>query len=84
MVPTQYLVPDLMLEDSEEEEDAASSEGQKGEEQKKVLGKGKARPTALITDFQPHQLDLSAHLVTNEVRTKSQKQARISQLSSSS
>ena len=22
----------------------------------------------LITDFEPHQLDLSAHLVTNEVR----------------
>ena len=46
MVPTQYLVPDLMLE-------------QESYDDKKQL--------ALITDFEPHQLDLSAHLVTNEV-----------------
>merc|ERR1712223_1487154 len=46
MVPTQYLVPDLMLE-------------QEPHDDKQHL--------ALITDFEPHQLDLSAHLVTNEV-----------------
>ena len=27
-----------------------------------------AQEKTLITDFEPHQLDLSAHLVTNEVR----------------
>ena len=46
MVPTQYLVPDLM-------------------EEPDLDGNGKK--AALITDFKPHQLDLSAHLVTNEV-----------------
>lgn len=46
MVPTQYLVPDLMLENQEE------------------------KKPALITDFEPHQLDLSAHLVTNEVENR--------------
>ena len=42
MVPTQYLVPDLMENSSSQ--------------------------AAIITDFEPHQLDLSAHLVNNEVR----------------
>lgn len=46
MVPTQYLVPDLMLEEE-------------------LLAEKKP---ALITDFEPHQLDLSAHLVTDEVK----------------
>ena len=54
MVPTQYLVPDLMLE---QEETEAGLEP----------GKEKPEQLALITDFEPHQLDLSAHLVTNEV-----------------
>ena len=45
MVPTQYLVPDLM-------ENSSSI----------------TKSSALITDFEPHQLDLSAHLVNNEVR----------------
>ena len=53
MVPTQYLVPDLMLEQEETEA------GEPGKEKREQL--------ALITDFEPHQLDLSAHLVTNEV-----------------
>ena len=55
MVPTQYLVPDLMLE--QEETEAGEAEA----------GKEKLEQLALITDFEPHQLDLSAHLVTNEV-----------------
>ena len=54
MVPTQYLVPDLMLEQEETEAGAEP-------------GKEKPEQLALITDFEPHQLDLSAHLVTNEV-----------------
>ena len=49
MVPTQYLVPDLMLEQEPHDDDK--------------------QKLALITDFEPHQLDLSAHLVTNEVCT---------------
>ena len=55
MVPTQYLVPDLMLEQEETEEAGLEP------------GKEKPEQLALITDFEPHQLDLSAHLVTNEV-----------------
>ena len=55
MVPTQYLVPDLMLEQEETEVGEAEA------------GKEKPEQLALITDFEPHQLDLSAHLVTNEV-----------------
>ena len=58
MVPTQYLVPDLMLEQEETE----AGEAEAGEP-----GKEKREQLALITDFEPHQLDLSAHLVTNEV-----------------
>ena len=57
MVPTQYLVPDLMLEQEETEVGEAEAEA----------GKEKPEQLALITDFEPHQLDLSAHLVTNEV-----------------
>ena len=49
MVPTQYLVPDLMEEPNVQDTD------------------GNKKKAALITDFKPHQLDLSAHLVTNEV-----------------
>ena len=60
MVPTQYLVPDLMLE--QEETEAGEAEAETGEP-----GKEKREQLALITDFEPHQLDLSAHLVTNEV-----------------
>ena len=70
MVPTQYLVPDLMLEQDETEIGSNSlSPGANGE--KEVPGKEKHKKAkeqlALITDFEPHQLDLSAHLVTNEV-----------------
>ena len=57
MVPTQYLVPDLMLAEQDETEQEPGKAGQ--EKQQPRL--------ALITDFEPHQLDLSAHLVTNEV-----------------
>ena len=53
MVPTQYLVPDLMEEPNVQDTD------------------GNKKKAALITDFKPHQLDLSAHLVTNEVIKKS-------------
>ena len=59
MVPTQYLVPDLMLEQEETEAGEAEAEAEAGKEKPEQL--------ALITDFEPHQLDLSAHLVTNEV-----------------
>ena len=51
MVPTQYLVPDLMEEPNVQDNDTD----------------GNKKKAALITDFKPHQLDLSAHLVTNEV-----------------
>lgn len=53
MVPTQYLVPDMLMV----EEDENSKEA----------GLNKPGGAMLITDFKPHQLDLSAHLVTNEV-----------------
>ena len=52
-VPTQYLVPDL----SEE----PGLEGSNKNDDKI------SRQPGLITDFKPHQLDLSAHLVTKSV-----------------
>ena len=55
MVPTQYLVPDL-LEEPNVQDDSTDL--------------GSKKKAALITDFKPHQLDLSAHLVTNEVIIK--------------
>ena len=55
MVPTQYLVPDL-LEEPNVLDDSTDL--------------GSKKKAALITDFKPHQLDLSAHLVTNEVIIK--------------
>ena len=54
-VPTQYLVPDLS-----ENPDLDGITGKLSEE--KV-----SRQPGLITDFKPHQLDLSAHLVTKSV-----------------
>merc|ERR1712223_698790 len=63
MVPTQYLVPDLMLAEQDETEQEPGKPGH-GEKQKQQQSQPRL---ALITDFEPHQLDLSAHLVTNEV-----------------
>jgi hypothetical protein len=64
MVPTQYLIPDLMVADLDEDEDNSllmNNADTKREE--------KSRPSTLITDFKPHQLDLSAHIVNDEARS---------------
>jgi len=50
-VPTQYLVPDLSEEPNLDSK----------------LDPKVSRQPALITDFKPHQLELSAHLVTKTV-----------------
>ena len=62
MVPTQYLVPDL-LEEPNVLDDSTDL--------------GSKKKAALITDFKPHQLDLSAHLVTNEVIIKNSANLRL-------
>ena len=74
MVPTQYLVPDLIEEDPDSASEASEAasmafadQNDNGNRRKKVVPPS----PALITDFKPHQLDLSAHLVTNEVRDHS-------------
>jgi hypothetical protein len=53
-VPTQYLVPDLS-----EDPNLDSKNDEKN-----------SRQPGLITDFKPHQLELSAHLVTKSVSWK--------------
>ena len=56
MVPTQYLVPDMLMVEEDTKEASTGLKAKAG--------------ATLITDFKPHQLDLSAHLVTNEVRKR--------------
>ena len=53
-VPTQYFIPDLS--------DRVSYTSNR------VVAKQGNTPS-VITDFKPHQMDLSAHLVTKEVQT---------------
>ena len=52
-VPTQYFLPERL-----------SSYGSKNG---RVAGK-QENTQSVITDFKPHQMDLSAHIVTKEVR----------------
>ena len=56
-VPTQYFLPDLT-------ERVISKKGLNMND--KVMAKRENTPS-IITDFKPHQMDLSAHLVTKEV-----------------
>ena len=63
-VPTQYFVPNLssgklMSSDNPSKEDTTSSEKAHSNQQ---------QSSSVITDFKSHQMDLSAHLVTKEVR----------------
>ena len=70
MVPTQYLVPDLIEEDPDSASEASEATMAFADQNDNGNGRKKVVPPpspALITDFKPHQLDLSAHLVTNEV-----------------
>ena len=54
-VPTQYFLPDLSGK--------LSSYGNK---KGRVVAK-QENTQSVITDFKPHQMDLSAHIVTKEV-----------------
>ena len=52
-VPTQYIVPDL---------------SESGRQNLGAQDLSSYNTPSVITDFKPHQMDLSAHLVTKEVK----------------
>ena len=56
-VPTQYFLPDMS--------GRLSSYGSKNG---RAIAKQEGTQS-VITDFKPHQMDLSAHIVTKEVQT---------------
>ena len=60
-VPTQYIVPDLS-------EKAPNKMLKSGRQSLGAQDLSSYNTPSVITDFKPHQMDLSAHLVTKEVK----------------
>ena len=60
-VPTQYFIPDLS--------DRVSYTSNRGVSMNDRVVAKQGNTPSVITDFKPHQMDLSAHLVTKEVKT---------------
>ena len=63
-VPTQYIVPDL----SEKAPYTPSKMLKSGRQNLGAQDLSSYNTPSVITDFKPHQMDLSAHLVTKEVK----------------
>ena len=63
-VPTQYIIPDLS--------ERISYNSKKSPNKNTRVVVNQENNPSVITDFEPHQMDLSAHLVTKEVKITNQ------------